>query len=384
MMKHALAAVAVALLLTCAADAKDPTVRLNRGTFDVEGLAADDLAALAKVKWTAAEWNAVLAVHVENNAAGPDGPPAVFGTYRVEDGVLRFEPRFPPSPGLRYRVTFNPSKLPGHDAKERTVTAEFAIPKPPAVATAVVEQVYPTAKVLPENQLRFYLHFSAPMSVGDSYKYVKLLNEAGKEVESPFLELGEELWDRDGKRFTLLIHPGRIKRGLKPREELGPVLEEGKSYTLVVSEKWPDAEGNPLKEGYKKTFRAAKPIDEGIDSKTWKLRPPDAGTRDPLTVTFPAPLDHALLQRVVWVADGQGERVAGKVTVSEEETRWQFAPEKPWKEGEYQLTAETILEDLAGNRIGRPFEVDVLHPIEKEITTKTVGVPFRVKPDPKR
>ena len=43
-------------------------------------------------------------------------------------------------------------------------------------------------------------------------------------------------------RFTLLFDPGRIKRGLKPAQRrVGPVLEEGKSYTLVIDRGWTDA-----------------------------------------------------------------------------------------------------------------------------------------------
>src|SRR5262249_10534199 len=157
----------------------------------------------------------------------------VLGSYRVEEGVLHFEPRFPLGEGLRFRAVFDPTKLPGRNGgKQDPVVAEFAIPKPPASATSLVEQVYPTTATLPENQLKFCLQFSAAMSCGQAYEHIRLLDVAGKPVEGAFLELGEELWDRKGKRFTLFIAPGRIKRGLKPREDLGPVLEAGKSYTL--------------------------------------------------------------------------------------------------------------------------------------------------------
>src|SRR5581483_5374373 len=111
-----------------------------------------------------------------------------------------------------------------------------------------------------------------------------------------FLELGEELWDPKGVRFTLLIDPGRIKRGLKPREEIGPVLEDGKSYTLVIDKGWPDARGNPLKADFRKSFRASPPIEKAIDPAAWKIAAPPAGGSAALEVTFPRPLDHAMLQ----------------------------------------------------------------------------------------
>jgi hypothetical protein len=65
------------------------------------------------------------------------------------------------------------------------------------VPTTVVSQVYPTAEVLPENLLKFYVHFSAPMSSGHIYDHIRLIGDStGKEVELPFLEIDEELWTR--------------------------------------------------------------------------------------------------------------------------------------------------------------------------------------------
>ena len=67
-----------------------------------------------------------------------------------------------------------------------------------------------------------------------------------------YLELDQELWDPSGTRFTLFFDPGRIKRGLKPREELGPALEENKQYALAISREWRDAKGNRLEEAFRK------------------------------------------------------------------------------------------------------------------------------------
>jgi hypothetical protein len=36
-----------------------------------------------------------------------------------------------------------------------------------------------------------------------------------------------------------------------------------------------------------------------------------------------------------------------------------FTPREPWPEGEHWLLASSILEDVAGNRIGRPFELAI-------------------------
>ena len=53
----------------------------------------------------------------------------------------------------------------------------------------MVAQVYPSADVLPENLLKFYVHFSGPMRGGHIYDHVRFRDEAGKLVEMPFLEM---------------------------------------------------------------------------------------------------------------------------------------------------------------------------------------------------
>src|ERR1700674_285034 len=133
------------------------------------------------------------------------------------------------------------------------------------------------------------------MGRGEAYRHIHLLDSSGKEIEAAFLELGEELWDPAMRRFTLLCDPGRVKRGLKPREELGPVLEEGKSYTLVVDRDWPDASGAILQAPGRKSFQVSPPDDTPIDPSVWKIEAPSAGTVDALVVRLGEPLDHSLL-----------------------------------------------------------------------------------------
>lgn len=368
------------LLVTAPPDAPAYAIRLDDAlprTFAVHGLAPADAARLARLDWTAEQWAALFAVYVDNDTPVKKDLPPVLGTYRVEQGVLRFAPRFPPVPGVRYRAVFDPSRLPGAGGG-KSVEAVFLLPKPPTVATTVVTQVYPTSDRLPENQLKFYLHFSAPMSRGEAYEHVRLLGADGKEIERAFLELDQELWDRGCRRFTLFIDPGRIKRGLKPREDLGPVLEHGKRYTLVIDRGWSDAAGNPLKTGYRKSFQAGAERDQPVEPKQWQLTPPGAGSRKPLEVRFPAPLDHALLHRALWVVDAVGHRVEGDIVVRDAETVWQLTPDAAWPAGTYHLVVDTTLEDLAGNRVGRSFEVDVFRQVQKQIKLETVRVAFHV------
>jgi hypothetical protein len=349
-----------------------PLVRLkdDSGTsVEVVGCTTKELDALRKLK--ADDWPGVFALYVERAGKDTKDQTPVLGDYKLAGDVIHFVPRYPLMRGVRYVAIYNRGEV-------NPVVAHFLIPKP-STAAAVVEKVYPTRDTLPENQLKFYLHFSAPMSRGEAYEHITLLSEDGKAVEKPFLTLDQELWDTDCKRFTLFLDPGRIKRGLKPREELGPALAEGKSYTLVIDRTWNDGNGVPLKETYRKTFKVLAPDDTQPTVKTWKLDAPAANTATPLTVTFPKSMDAALAMRVIWVVDSAGKKIPGNVALSKAETCWQFTPETPWKAGKYDLVADTCLEDLAGNSLARPFEVDVFERVDRGIRAETVKVGFEVK-----
>ena len=103
-----------------------------------------------------------------------------------------------------------------------------------------------------------------------------------------------------------------------------------------------------------------------------------ASGRDPVVVTFPEPLDHGLLMRAVGVRRDAAP-LEGEVTVDASETRWSFRPTMPWAGGRYEIIALSILEDLAGNQIGRAFEVDRFDAIEEDPEPKTITIPFSVE-----
>jgi hypothetical protein len=258
------------------------------------------------------------------------------------------------------------------------------MPPRPAGAATVVTQVYPSADRLPENLLKFYLHFSAPMSRGHIYEHIQLRNEQGHPIELPFLEIDEELWDAEMKRLTLFIDPGRIKRGVRPLEEVGPALEEGQGYTLVIDRGWPDAQGNPLQNSYEKKFSVGPPDRSPPDPKEWQIDTPSvSGGRNQLVITFPDPMDHALalrLIRVTRMGAGRGSPpMEGAAALEDHERRWIFTPAQPWQTGVYQIVVPSIIEDLAGNNIGKPFEVDLFETIQNLPTNGVARVPFKVR-----
>jgi hypothetical protein len=230
---------------------------------------------------------------------------------------------------------------------------EVAAPagRPPRVLA-----VFPSADVLPQNLLRFYVHFSQPMEAKDAHRYVHLLrDDTGAEVALAFVEIEHGLWDPRQTRLTVLLHPGRIKRGVAPGARLGPPLRAGLSYRLVVDAAMPDQTGRPLGTTFERRFRVVQADREMPSRQGLRVEPPSA-PEAALTLRLPEPLDEALLRRLIWIEDPRGQVMAGAIEVRDGEQVWSFRPSSPWSPGVYAVRVHPALEDRAGNRFDRLFD----------------------------
>jgi hypothetical protein len=344
--------------------------------IEVTGLPAPILETLKEQPPDHSAWQRILALYVASDTART--VPLVIGDHTVSPDGLIFTPRFPLKPALRYRAVFDTAGLPGEPSSAlRRTEAIVSLPALPAAPPTIVETVFPSVGVLPENQLKFYIHFSAPMRRGDSYRHIQLLTAEGSPVEAPFLELAEELWDESGQRLTLLLDPGRVKQDLKPHKEVGRAIAEGHNYTLLIKSDWRDARGAPLAGEFRKTFRVIDADVRQPDPRRWKVKPPRPGTREPLVIDFDEPLDHALLQHMILVLNPANKHLDGRVTIDENETRWSFKPKSSWSVGAHRLLVGGALEDLAGNSITRPFEVYL--PAGRPAETDHYVLPFQIE-----
>lgn len=208
-----------------------------------------------------------------------------------------------------------------------------------------VEQVYPSGPVIPANVTRMYLEFSAPMDPAGALDHVRLIDLRAADHDGP-RPIDTALWDPERRRLTLVLR--RPGNGEHPDDT---VLRPGRRYRLVVDPAWRDARGRPLGRGFERSFRVRARVDEPIDPSQWRVAAPEAGSRDPLVVLLPRPLDYGLLRRAVGVRDPHGIALNGVVTVDRGERRWQFTPTRPWQPGTHTVVADHALEDPAGNQI---------------------------------
>ena len=300
---------------------------------------------------------------------------AIAGASRVTSDAVEMVPQFSLDPGREYLVQVDGSRLPTPRPGEVFET-RVALPRPSDQATTRVTAIYPSSAVWPENTLRFYLHFSAPMSGTSAIGHVRLVDENGDEIRDALLEVDVDLWNTGYTRRTVFFDPGRVKRGIKPNVELGRALIAGRKYAIVVNTSWRDAQGRALAQEYRHAFTAAPPIEAPVDPAAWTIAAPGQGTRDPVVVRFPWALDEGLLHRALGVSDGSSQPLEGAITVGADQTSWTFTPEAPWRAAPHSLVVLTLLEDPAGNTVGQAFEFEMFK-APKTAEPERLTLPFR-------
>jgi hypothetical protein len=327
-------------------------------------LRVDDWAALPFGAMTLAELGhrfAVLASSVLEDLGGESRLPSLAsltsltslpGTFERDGAALLFIPRFPFVDGTTYVAFVDQIRI-----------GTIRRPAKAGLAGTRVAAIYPSGPSLPVNLLKFYVQFSSPMSEGWALRAIEVRRaDSGEVLRDVFLNTSHELWDAAHMRLTLLLDPGRIKRGLAPHVESGYPLVEHMPIALVVSEIFRDADGLPLCEGAERHYEVGPVLGARVNPQQWQYRFPRRGSREAFEVTFDRPLDYALLRHFLSMHDHAGDALSGRAVVGEGERSWHFEPHKAWGAGRYFLAVDPRLEDLAGNSLRRVLDRDVTNP----------------------
>jgi hypothetical protein len=295
---------------------------------------------LAETSHHLAEPSDLLAVYVGALPCCEDRNP-IAGRYAREDNTLSFVPAFGFEDGQSYVARMRT------DQGDEYVT--FSLPGDDDNVPAFVTQVFPSEDTLPENVLRFYLHFSTPMQPHVAFDFIKLRNANGDVDEAAFMRFKQELWNEDRTRLTVLVDPGRIKRNVATNVELGPALLEGQMYTLAVDAGWLSADGRSTLPGFTKTFRVGAPLRELPSVEHWEYTRPCVGTQGSLYVTFDRPFDRHLMAQKIRVTDNEGQGIEGAFIVGSGERSLIFTPDIAWSGETIQILVDPTLEDVAAN-----------------------------------
>jgi hypothetical protein len=206
--------------------------------------------------------------------------------------------------------------------------------------------VQPSGPEVPANLLRISIRFAAQVE-GPLLPRLSLLRADGSQVEAPFLE--QELWSPSGRILTVLLHPGRVKTGLKAHDEKGPILSAGDDVALAL-------DGAPIKR-----WRVGAADEIGPMASEWKVSAVRVESKQALVVALDGPIDGRDADYLA-IADVRDRRVAGRAQLTNGESTWTFTPSEPWRPGAYKLVVRGTLEDPAGNRLGSHFETSIYSP----------------------
>jgi hypothetical protein len=216
--------------------------------------------------------------------------------------------------------------------------------------TAVVE-VFPAGAV-PANLLRWHLVFDR-LANDVGAEAIALLDRSGQPVRDAFVDLPEGLWDATGTRLTLLLHPGRIKRGLRSSTRFGGALAQGGDMCLQIDlDRLLDAGLGVATH----RFVVSTAETRAVDPSLWRLGTVETGSLAPVAIGFDRAMDHFGVQEGLVIVGADGRAVQGEVAPAPDGRSALFHPSQPWAAGRHRLMASRDLEDVAGNRVDAAFE----------------------------
>ena len=334
------------------ADPRQP----GSGCVSVRNLHPDLVASLARRPELGRLLQSTFRVRVIGaDAPGGEDLPNVLGRHEVLENGVRFIPHLPFDSGIRFRAIFDPRPL-DHPELSQVLTLEFSLPRLLSTVRTQVKHVFPSSDSLPENLLRLYVCFSNPMQRGRSEQQIALLGPDGRPALDTLYRPPVELWEKSMRLLTILLDPGRLKRGAGPNRELGPPLKAGEKYTLAIGSGMIDFSGRCLSESFYKSFHVTEAVREPIAVEQWKILPPLRKGYQPLVLIFPKPLDWALLWRTITIASEDGRPIDGGIAIDQGERRWSFTPTSPWTAGSYYVRIASSLEDVCGNSLLAAFD----------------------------
>lgn len=289
------------------------------------------------------DFGGLLALFLESSQGISNIP--VTGRYTRNNNTLSFQPLTPLGNDLHFVIRFSTPEGTVLQAKYHTPKAVLQYSNPPKVA-----HVYPTSSTIPENILCFHVLFDRPMDQDpEAYQKARIFS-AGKEV--PLIWKHTAFWTHGGKLLVLMVHPGRVKRGIS---YLGKAFEIGKSYTLVIEREIKDPQGRILTEQVEKEFTIGKADHKMPKLKKHRLSLPNASGSDPIELTFSEAMDFACMVEGLQVVDASNTPIPVSIThISDQQ--YKIVPEKDWAPGTYQLVLTPVVGDLCGNRFNRRFE----------------------------
>ena len=238
------------------------------------------------------------------------------GRYAVDGARLCFVPTYPVPRGHRRTpcsciTALSMARSPtSRRLRHRRLSAHHPLERGErhgAGGARASRSIRTTAEV-PRNLLRFYVHFSAPMSEGDvrRARARRRRRRTGEPLPERLLPMDPELWDRGADaRSRCSSTPPASSAGLAPHREAGYPCVEGATVEVVVDVGFADADGRPLADGRRTAATAwSADVRRRIEPAEWEIEAPGSGTTRPARRALrPSPRPRARSGRCLAVVD---------------------------------------------------------------------------------
>ena len=292
----------------------------------------------------------------------------ILGKVIEEDTTLRFIPLIPFGWNQKYTLVY-----------QGNITY-FTLDIPEGYEHLSVKSIYPSAKTLPSNILKWYIYFSHPINETYVYEHVRFINATGDTLPRTTLSLENALISDNGKLLTVWIEPGRQKRNLIPNTQLGPVFKNKNTYKLVVLKTLKDIRGVPMSQDFTHSFliSSADRIKPNVDA--WKIQVPKANSITNLIILCHESLDYGSLINNITVIDTiNGKKIDGNWQFNNQESTLVFTPISKWNIGNYKVVFDRRIEDVAGNNLERLFDSEIRNTLSKQHFLQEYKIDFALK-----
>lgn len=230
-----------------------------------------------------------------------------------------------------------------------------------------VTHLYPLSGELPANILYFVAEFDQRMKADpNAFRYVHVFAPNGEEI--PNLWRQRSYWLEDGKLLVLMVHPGRVKRGIK-----FPIpFEVGHEYSFVIDDSLKTISGGNLATPFEKKYVV---VDHDYTTPEFSIVEslPTSGSNNALEFRFTEAICFAGVIDGLKIVNSEGRLIPGTFsTDSASESLVTFLPEEPWDEGGYEIVVDQVVCDYSGNRLFRLFETKDPNELLLEPESQTV------------
>jgi hypothetical protein len=303
------------------------------------------------------EGKKILAVFMLIN--GKPARVSLAGSYTLHEKTLSFTPSLDLTGGSEFEAQYYDRS----DTLRRRFTIDTGAPiAPPAEAL----RIYPATEKIPANILLFYVEFSAEMKPDMlAFNAVKLLDGDGNEKTTVWRQ--RSYWENNGKILVLMIHPGRVKRGINYMPDLGPVFIPGQKYTLVVTAGIHDRFDRPLAHECRREFTVTEDDREMPRIDFSVMKPPGEMTKEPLHLKFSEGMDYVSIITGIRIRDTVANTyVKGEFKMNGNDSAFNFYPENHWRKTVYQVEFTKYVSDFANNHLHRLFEINSLDELNED------------------